>query len=97
MRVGFCSVPTGGPDEKLHLFRALVFPIRPANLDVFGKIGGFFNEDNHCALGLGASYHLPKGFGLRFDWDRLNVEGEGGKGVDILTLSLFYHLGKQGK
>ena len=99
--IGYANVDQDHGDfDGLHLAAVPTFPIRPINLDVFGKIGGFFNEDNHCALGLGAAYHLSKGFegwGFRFDYDRLNVEGEGGKSFDILTLSLFYQLAKQGK
>jgi hypothetical protein len=96
--IGYADVDQDDGDfDGLYVGLDPTFPIRAANLDVYGRIGGFFNEDNHFALGLGAAYHLPKNFGLRFDWDRLNVEGEGGKGVDIVTFSLFYHLAKQGK
>ena len=96
--IGYADVDQDNGDfDGLYIGALPTFPIRAANLDVYGRIGGFFNEDNHCALGLGAAYHIWRNIGLRFDWDRLNVEGEGGKGVDILTFSVVYQLAKQGK
>ena len=76
----------------MHLVAVPTFRIGDSGFDVFGKAGGFFNEDNEYAVGLGAAYHLPKNFGLRIDWDRLDVDDK--DNIDVLTLSLFYHLAK---
>ena len=90
--IGYADVDKDNGDfDGLHVAIEPTLPVRAANLDLFAKIGGFFSDDNHVALGLGAAYNLPKGFGVRLDWDRLNVEGQG-HGVDIVTLALFYHL-----
>jgi len=78
--------------DGLHLAAVPTFRFPNAPVDLFGKVGGFFKDDSEVAVGLGAAWHLPKNFGLRLDWDRLNVDDN--HSIDTLTLSLFYHLAK---
>jgi hypothetical protein len=98
IELGYAKVDgdDGADVDGLHLVLVPTFPIRSVNLDLFGKIGGFFHSsDDDLSLGLGAAYHLPKGLGLRFDYDRLNVGRN--DSADIVTLGVFYHLDQQGK
>jgi hypothetical protein len=93
LEIGYIDAgdPTGVEDvDGLHLALVPTLPLYDAGIDLFGKIGGFFFEDDELAIGLGAAYHLPYGFGVRFDWDRLNLLDS--QSIDVVTLALFYRL-----
>jgi hypothetical protein len=93
-------IDTGDPQgvndtDGLHLAAVPMLPL-PYNFDLLAKVGGMFLEDNDVAVGAGLLYHLPKGFGVRLDWDHLGVEDDSqsknGDDVDIVTMTFFYML-----
>jgi hypothetical protein len=94
-------IDAGDPSDEIedadgiHLAFVPTLPVLDSGFDVFGKVGGFFWEDDNVAVGLGAAYHLPWNLGVRLDWDLLNADDSAN--VHVVTLSLFYHLAKQGK
>jgi hypothetical protein len=76
--------------DGLHLAGVPTLRLGNSGFDLFGKVGGFFNDDSEVAIGLGGAYHLPKNFGVRLDWDCLDIDDK--DKINVLTLSLFYHL-----
>jgi opacity protein-like surface antigen len=94
-------IDAGDPSDEIedadgiHLAVVPTLALADSGIDLFGKVGGFFWEDDNVAVGLGAAYHLPYNLGLRMDWDLLNADD--GDNVNVVTLSLFYHLSKMGK
>jgi hypothetical protein len=93
MEIGYINAGRAGNKAEadgLHLVAKPTLPL-PMGFDVYGKIGGFFYDNSNCAVGLGASYRFPapvSDFGLRLDWDNLDVEGH--QQINVLTLGLFY-------
>jgi hypothetical protein len=93
-------IDTGDPEgvrdvDGLHLAAVPTLPL-PYNLDLFFKAGGMFLEDNDVAIGAGVAYHLPKGFGVRLDWDHLGLEdkstSKNGDDIEVITMTFFYML-----
>ena len=94
-------IDAGDPSDQvedvdgIHVAVVPTLALLDSGIDVFGKVGGFFWDDDNVAVGLGVAYHLPWKLGLRLDWDLLNADDS--DNINVVTLSLFYHLQTIGK